>query len=72
VAWDVYLSPMADRQIRGLRGRRKKAYGDFLDDLERRGCAVLDYRLTGPAPINRVCIKHLWGHVVCQEHGTSS
>src|SRR5512141_3516220 len=52
---------MADRQIRRLRGRHKKAYDDFLDDLERRGCAALDYRLTGPAPINRVCIKHLRG-----------
>lgn len=61
MAWDVYLSPMADRQVQGLRRRRKKAYEDFLDDLEQRGCAALDYRLTGPAPLDSICIKHLWG-----------
>jgi hypothetical protein len=52
---------MADRQVQGLRRRRKKVYEDFLDDLEQRGCAALDYRLTGPAPIDSICIKHLWG-----------
>lgn len=47
-----------------MRGARKKAYETFLEaleDLEQRGCAALDYRLTGPVPINNMCVKHLWG-----------
>jgi hypothetical protein len=33
----------------------------FLDDLPRRGCAALGYRVTGPDPLERLCVRHLRG-----------
>jgi hypothetical protein len=30
-----------------------------LDDLAARGCKALGYRLSGPAPVDHLCVKHL-------------
>jgi hypothetical protein len=30
-----------------------------MDDLASRGCKALAYRLSGPTPINHLCVKHL-------------
>lgn len=48
-------------QAAGLRGRARRAYEAFLDDLAAAGCAAMGYRLTGPDPLPRLCVKHLRG-----------
>jgi hypothetical protein len=55
-------TPVANRQIAGLRGRRKTAYEQFVKDLAQRGCSALDYRLTGDPPLESLCVKHLRGN----------
>ena len=55
----VIETPIAATQAAGLRGRAKRAYDAFLDDLAARGCAALAYRLTGPDPLPHLCVKHL-------------
>lgn len=40
-------------------GLARRAYQAFLDDLASRGCAAMGYRLTGPDPLPRLCVKHL-------------
>jgi hypothetical protein len=58
----VYETVLATRQANRLRSRRREAYQAFLDDLARRGCAALDYRVTGPDPLARLCVRHLRGN----------
>lgn len=57
----VRSTPIADRQIAALRGVRRRAYLSFEQDLARRGCAALGYRLTGDEPLSSLCVKHLRG-----------
>jgi hypothetical protein len=38
-----------------------RTFGEFLDDLAARGCKALGYRLSGPAPVDHLCVKHLPG-----------
>ena len=57
----VLRTALADRQIRNLRNRDLASFGAFAKDLRHRGCAALDYRLTGPVPLNALCVKHLAG-----------
>jgi len=52
---------LAARQSERLRKSRRAVYESFLDDLAFRGCAALDYRVTGPEPLDRLCIGHLRG-----------
>lgn len=59
--YPVRATPIADRQIQGLRGARRKAYDAFEQALAAQGCAVLSYRLTGSEPLGRLCVKHLRG-----------
>ncbi|MEV4311281.1 hypothetical protein [Actinocrispum sp. NPDC049592] len=54
-------TPLASAQAAILRGPARKAYEAFLDDLAHRGCAALGYRVTGPEPLPRLCVKHLRG-----------
>jgi hypothetical protein len=61
VEFRVLLTPVADRQRAALRGRAKRAYDSFVDDIRRRGCAALTYRLSGPEPLSGICVKHLYG-----------
>lgn len=60
MAHEVLATPLAERQIRGLRGPTRAALKTFTGDLARRGCAALDYRLTGES-IERLCVHHLRG-----------
>lgn len=60
MAYEVVATPLATRQIKGLRGPAKAAFETFTADLARRGCAALDYRLTGES-IERLCVHHLQG-----------
>ena len=59
--YTVRSTPIADRQIAGLRAARRKAYDRFEEALARQGCAALDYRRTGDAPLPSLCVKHLRG-----------
>lgn len=42
----VLASPRADQQQRTLRRKDRALFDQFVDDLARRGCAALSYRLT--------------------------
>ncbi len=59
--YSVRATPVAERQIAGLRGARRKAYYQFEQALARGGCSALDYRLTGADPLPSLCAKHLRG-----------
>jgi hypothetical protein len=58
---EVLETPLATAQASGLRGPAARAYERFLDDLAHRGCEALGYRVTGPTPLDRLCVKHLRG-----------
>jgi len=59
VPTEVTATLRADQQIAGLDRTHAKAFGEFLDDLAARGCKALGYRLSGPAPVDHMCVKHL-------------
>lgn len=56
---EVVATPRAEQQIDGLDRRQSKSFNDFLDDLAARGCRALAYRLSGPTPLDHMCVKHL-------------
>jgi hypothetical protein len=58
---EVLSTRRAQQQADHLDRTHARAFDTFLDDLARNGCAALGYRLTGPVPVNRVCVKHLRG-----------
>ncbi|GLZ30540.1 hypothetical protein Lesp02_27290 [Lentzea sp. NBRC 105346] len=58
---EVFETHTASTQAAGLRGRARVAYDRFLDELAHSGCAALGYRVTGPEPLPRLCVKHLRG-----------
>jgi hypothetical protein len=58
---EVRITPVAERQVAGLRGPTRKAFEAFAADLAHRGCAALGYRLSGSDVLERICIKHLRG-----------
>jgi hypothetical protein len=58
---EVRETVLAARQSDGLRGPRRASYNAFLDELAARGCAALDYRVTGPPPLSWLCVRHLRG-----------
>ncbi|CCH35166.1 hypothetical protein ABZ816_41895 [Actinosynnema sp. NPDC047251] len=57
----VVETPLAGVQSAHLRGPARQAYDRFLDELAHSGCAALGYRVTGPEPLPRLCVKHLRG-----------
>ena len=61
VPTEVIATPRADQQIAGLDRTHAREFGTFLDDLAARGCRALGYRLSGPAPVDHMCVKHLRG-----------
>jgi hypothetical protein len=61
VPTEVLATSRAEQQIAGLRRKQAKAVDQFLDDLASRGCGALAYRLSGPAPVDHLCVKHLTG-----------
>ena len=56
---EVIATPRADQQIAGLDRTHARALDEFLDDSAVRGCKALGYRLSGPAPVDHMCVKHL-------------
>jgi hypothetical protein len=59
VPTEVVATPRAEQQIDGLDRRQSKSFNEFLDDLAARGCRALAYRLSGPTPLDHMCVKHL-------------
>ena len=55
---EVLATPRADQQIAALNRRQAAHFNTFVDDLAARGCAALADRLSGPVPIDHVCVKH--------------
>lgn len=58
---EVRLTARSEQQIARLRRRSVARFEQFLDDLAARGCAALGYRLTGPLPLDHLCVRHLDG-----------
>jgi len=58
---EVTSTRRAQQQAGLLDRAHARAFTAFVDDLARNGCAALGYRLTGPVPISRMCVKHLRG-----------
>lgn len=56
---EVIATRRAQQQIAALDRTHTRAFDAFLDDLSRNGCVALAYRLTGPVPLSRLCVKHL-------------
>lgn len=61
MAITVVETPVAIAQVAALRGPSRRAYEHFLDELSHRACAALSYRVTGPEPLPRLCVRHLRG-----------
>lgn len=61
VPTEVIATPRADQQIARLDRTHAREFGTFLDDLAARGCQALGYRLSGPAPVDHMCVRHLRG-----------
>jgi hypothetical protein len=61
VPTEVLATPRADQQIAGLDRTSAKMFSQFLDDLAAQGCKALGYRLSGPTPVDHMCVKHLRG-----------
>jgi len=59
LSYEVKATPVAQRQIAGLRGVRRKAFDAFVTTLVHEGCRALAYRLTGNEPLPRLCVQHL-------------
>ena len=56
---EVIATRRAQQQIATPDRAHTRAFAAFLDDLSLNGCAALAYRLTGPVPLSRLCVKHL-------------
>jgi len=61
VPTEVLATPRAEQQISMLSRRQNKAFGTFLDELAAVDCRALAYRLSGPAPLDHLCVKHIDG-----------
>jgi hypothetical protein len=64
VRWHAHRSPRnprAEQQIAGLSRKRSRSFESFLNDLAAGGCNALAYRLSGDAPVNHICVRHLSG-----------
>jgi len=59
VPTEVRITPRADQQLKALDRRQTTQFDAFVDELVAGGCAALAYRLSGPTPIDQVCVKHL-------------
>jgi hypothetical protein len=54
----VWPTPVADQQLRDLRGETRRNAKEAMDRLERHGCEAADYRLEGDE-IERFCVVDL-------------
>jgi hypothetical protein len=61
VATSALVTERAAQQVGQLRRKERRSYDQFLLDLRARGCAALNYRLTGDDLLSKVCVAHLAG-----------
>jgi hypothetical protein len=61
VSIEVISTLRAQQQVAALDRTHSQAFAGFVDDLARNGCAAPGYRLSGPVPLSRLCVKHLRG-----------
>ena len=57
--YEIKATPVAQRQLAGLRGPRRKTFDAFVTTLVNEGCRALAYRLSGHEPLPRLCVQHL-------------
>lgn len=60
MAVEVGATKLAKAQIDLLRSKDSSAFASWLEDFKHRGCAALDYRLTGDV-VDRLCVRHIRG-----------
>jgi hypothetical protein len=58
---EVLATPRAEQQITELSRKHSKVFENFLNNLAAGGCRALAYRLSGQAPVDHLCVKHLSG-----------
>src|SRR5260370_37712407 len=58
---EVRATPRAEQQIGRLSRKHSKAFERFLNELAAAGRRALAYRLSGQAPVDHICVKHLIG-----------
>lgn len=56
--FEVFPTPVGDRQLRALRGETRRRAKQAMDDLERRGCEAAHWRLEGDE-VERICVIDL-------------
>lgn len=56
---DVNLTATADRQLRALRGKARKAALRVVVEIENQGCRAAGNRLTGDQ-LDHICCRHLY------------
>jgi hypothetical protein len=56
--FEVWTTPVAERQLRDLRGETRRNAKRAMDRLERRGCEAADYHLEGDE-VERFCVIDL-------------
>jgi hypothetical protein len=61
VPTEVVATPRAEQQIDGLSRKQSRVFTDFLNHLAADGCRALAYRLSGPTPLDHMCVRHLSG-----------
>ncbi|HEX9354271.1 MAG TPA: hypothetical protein VF933_10725 [Streptosporangiaceae bacterium] len=58
---EVLATPRVEQQTGRLSRKQSRAFENFLNDLAAGGCRALTYRLSGQAPIDHLCVKHIVG-----------
>jgi len=58
---EVLATLRAEQQIGRLSRKQSRAFENFLNDLSAGGCRALAYWLSGQAPIDHLCVKHIIG-----------
>jgi hypothetical protein len=61
VATDTQITERAAQQVALLRKKERRSYDQFLLALRAKGCASLNYRLSGDDLLSRICVAHLAG-----------
>jgi hypothetical protein len=63
VATSTLITEPAAQQADQLSRKERRAYDQFLLALRARGCASLNYRLSGDDLLSKVCVVHLSGRL---------
>lgn len=55
----VRFTPRAEQQAFDLPKQQRRHVAELIRQLDARGCAALDYRLSGTLPLSHLCVKHI-------------